>query len=465
MASQDTTGRQPISPQTRARLQELFNRGNQMMAKGSFDYAEEMFTSCVLGDPANVLYIQNFLANEQKKYNNNKKGSKLAAIKGAGPRAAIKKAGLSKDWKGTIKAGLDFLKLNPWDISTLKAMAAACDELDYEDSQLALLKAALDADINDGEINRLAGRALARVQRYDDAIRCWVRVQKAVPGDPEAAKAIGDLTVEKTINKGGYEGAESTRDAKLQRSDDAAPVGLQMSPERQLEKAIAKDPADASNYVKLAELHLNKDQLDEGEKWLTKAVEVSGRDINLIERLENVQLARMKEHVAIAEKQAREKRTQETVDAFNQMKAELNHREMEVFRGRADRNPNHTGYKYELGVRLHRAGMYKEAIPLLQQAQSDLTRQGEVRLLLGECFQQIKQYSLAMSNYEGAIGSISAVDTERRKLALYRASKLAIGLKDAARANKYLTELAGLDFGYKDTAALLDKLSEIQDKG
>jgi hypothetical protein len=33
------------------------------------------------------------------------------------------------------------------------------------------------------------------------------------------------------------------------------------------------------------------------------------------------------------------------------------------------------------------------------------------------------------------------------------------------KAEKYLTELAGLDYGYKDVAERLDKLAEIRNKG
>jgi tetratricopeptide (TPR) repeat protein len=464
MASQqEPQARTPIPPQVRARLQQLFTRGNQMMAKGEFDYATEMFARCVEADPGNAVYVQSFLANLQKKYNNNKKGAKFASVKGAGAWTALKKANMQKEPKAIFKAGIEILKLNPWDAGALKSMAAACEMLEHDDSQLAYLKAALDADMNDPDVNRVAAKALARVGRFDDAIRCWVRVQKAVPGDQEAAKAIGDLTVEKTISRGGYEGAESSRDVRGGQPEES-PVGLQMTPERQLEKAIAKDPSDVANYLKLAELHQGKEQFDEAEKWLAKAVQVSGGDINISERLENLQLLRMREQLAVAEKKARAEQSKEAIELWQSMKTELNNREMEVFRKRVERNPAHTGYKFELASRLHRAGMYKEAIPLFQQAQGDLTRQGEIRLLLGECFQQIKQFNLAMTNYEGAIETISPLEPERKKLALYRAGKLAFYLKDFVKAEKYLTELAGLDFGYKDVAALLDKLREIRDK-
>ena len=86
-------------------------------------------------------------------------------------------------------------------------------------------------------------------------------------------------------------------------------------------------------------------------------------------------------------------------------------------------------------------------------------------LALGECFQHIEQYRLAMSNYEQAIEEISDREEDVKKLALYRASVLAMGLKDFDKAEKYLTDLAGLEFGYKDVAERLDKIRHMRDKG
>ena len=82
-----------------------------------------------------------------------------------------------------------------------------------------------------------------------------------------------------------------------------------------------------------------------------------------------------------------------------------------------------------------------------------------------------------MANYETALQAISSRDVDQRKLALYRAGKLALGLgekylaakepqakDEVERADKYLSELAGLEFGYKDVPQLLDKISKIRHK-
>jgi hypothetical protein len=42
---------------------------------------------------------------------------------------------------------------------------------------------------------------------------------------------------------------------------------------------------------------------------------------------------------------------------------------------------------------------------------------------------------------------------------------LAAGLNDVDTARKHLSTLAGLDFGYRDVAQRLDKLSPVKDTG
>ena len=285
--AEQTEGRKPISPAKRKRLQMAFQHGAKSSSEGNFDYATEMFTQCVKGDPGNAIYVQNFLGNLQKKYNNNKKGSRMAGIKGAGAKGKIKKAALQKQWDAVITDGLGMLQLNPWDTNTLMALAQACDHLEHDEAQLVYLKMAMDANLKDPDINKMTALALAQQGRFDEAIVCWNRVLQAKPGDEEANRAIGDLTVEKTIHKGGYEDAESSKEV---RAEDEQPVnpGLVRTPEQQLEKAIEKEPEEVSNYVELANLHIKARRNDEAEKVLTEAMNVAGGDLSIREQLEDL---------------------------------------------------------------------------------------------------------------------------------------------------------------------------------
>ena len=448
-----------MSPAERNRLQQLFQKGNQAVSQGQFDYATDMFQACVVMDPGNRHYAVNLLNNLFKKYNNNKKGSKMAAISGMGAKTGVKKSSMSKDWPGVIKSGVEVLKLNPWDISTLSAMANACDQMSHSDAQLVYLKTALDVNPKDVDVNRQCGRALAKVGQFDQASTCWNRVLKAKPGDQEATKAIGDLAVEKTISHGGYDDAESTKDVKQRDADEPRAGEKVLTAEERLEKLIAKNPAETTNYVELADLHTRADRMAEAEAVLAKALEASGGDQNIRERYEDTQLRRGRQQLLVAEKRAAEEGTEQAVDLAKKMKQELNRLELEVYRSRSERYPTNINFKYELGMRLKVAGQYSEAIQLLQQCRGDSKRKSQVHVDLGECFQHIKQFKLALNNYEDAISSMSEHNSETGKLSLYRAGVIAFHLKNRELAEKYLTELAGIDFGYRDVAKWLDKLA------
>ncbi len=473
--------RQPLSPAVRRRLQMCFEHGSKSAAKSDFNYATDMFFQCVKGDPGNRIYVQQFLTNLGKKYNDNKKGAGFTSAAAATvAKGKIKKAAYSKDWTALIEAGLEMLKLNPWDISTLSAMADACGELGYDETQLAYLKQALDVNIKDPEVNRLCGRTLAQMGQFDQAIACWQRVLQARPDDEEAMRAVADLAIERTISHGGYEEAESSTDVKAIKGgkvDALAEHNANLTPQQQLEKAIAKKPEDVGLYLELADLHTREERHKQAEEVLARALEASGGDVSVREKLEDARMRHSRQQLTIAEKQAAAKKTPEAIELAKKMKAELNSVEMEIYRVRAERYPANHGLKFELGKRLKSAGQFQEAIKVFQSASADSKRKATICMELGECFQHIKQYKLAMSNYEASLEALSVREGDQRKLALYRAGKLAYGLaekfmaseptqakENLDRAEKYLSELAGLEFGYKDVPQLLDKIPKLRHK-
>jgi tetratricopeptide (TPR) repeat protein len=376
-------GREPIPPAKRRMLQQCFEHGSKSSAQGQFDYADQMFSQCVVGDPSNPIYVGNLIGNLHKKYNNNKSGAKLASMRGATSKAAVKNAARKKDWTAVITSGLEMLKLNPWDASTLGDMAQACQELGYDECQVIYLSSAVDADVRDPETNRLLARALGRQGEYDKAIGCWTRVLQAKPNDEEAQKQIPALTTEKTIEKGGYETAESSTEVmadKQAQAERQGSAGPRAAPEQQIERKIAKDPGNMSLYLELADLHLKEEKFDEAEKVFERALQASGGSIDMRERLEDVQLQRARKQVVIAEKRAMTEKSDEAVKLAQQMKSELNSKELEVYRARCDRYPNNLAYRTELGLRLFKAKNFQEAIKVFQEARGDSKQIGRAHV-------------------------------------------------------------------------------------
>ena len=136
---------------------------------------------------------------------------------------------------------------------------------------------------------------------------------------------------------------------------------------------------------------------------------------------------------------------------------------MEIYAARSARDPGNLMLLYELGLRAKRAGKFKEAIQAFQAARDDVRHRAQVQLHLGESFQHIRQFKLALASYEAAIEACDTMQLDVQKLALYRAGVLAAEFKDLDRAEKYLTRLAAIDFGYRDVADRLDKLAQLRD--
>ena len=182
------------------------------------------------------------------------------------------------------------------------------------------------------------------------------------------------------------------------------------------------------------------------------------------EHVEDRQLRWGRAKLMLAEKRLEAADTPENRSAVEKLKLASLRQEIEIFGARVHRYPDNVTWKYELALRLKSAGKYQEAIKAFQEAIKDVRRRGVISLELGECFQAIKQYQLAMQNYEVAIEALTDRELENRKRALYRAGVLAAALKDIDAAQKHLSAVATLDFGYRDVAKRLDKLRSGGDK-
>jgi tetratricopeptide (TPR) repeat protein len=459
-------------------LQKVFEHAQRCVEKGDHDYANKLLIECVVEDPANIVYLQSFLGNLQQKYGDNKKGAKFAGLKLKSRRSHLTRAAGKGDWPTALQEGCAALALNPWDIPTLVAMAEACDELSIDECQLYYLRWAMDADPKDVNVNHHAALTLQRRGQFDQAIACWRRVEQAKPRDEEALQAISRLSVEKTIHEGGYDpellrgdlsGVTKAKTSVARLAKGAEAPGLecdQSTATERLQTAIATDPTNIDNYLQLADKLIHDGKLDEADSLLQRGRNVSGGGhLGVLERLEDVQVRRAHRQLAIAEQRHAHEPTEEMRQQVINFRKLANQVELEIYAAKADRDPGNVRLKYELGLRLKRAGKTKDAITTLQAARGDTKHKVQALVELGECFQKIEQYKLALNHYEQAIEACEQPDSEVRRLALYRAGVLATGLRELDRAERHLTELAGLDFGYRDVSDRLDKIAHLRNSG
>jgi tetratricopeptide (TPR) repeat protein len=461
-----TGKRQPITPAARKRLQKCFEHASKQTTQDNYDYATELLTQCVVGDPSNVLYVRSYIENLQKKYGNNKKGAPLAQFKELGARSALKKAIGDGQWDEAVKHGLKILAVNPWDIPTLRSLATAAQnsaggEWASGDGECELyyLKCALEAGSKEVETNKQCARAMAERGQYDQAIACWHRVEQALPGNEEAQKAISELAVKKTLSR--FEDPAKKAAARGQ-AGPAAQAQEELPPDEVLRRRLAQDPKDLPAYYELAQIYLNADKYKEAEQVYAEALEATDGDPDVQEKWEDVQVRRLRHYAAQA--RARRKESEDADREYRRLRKELNEAEIKRFQHLCDRYPNILRYKYDLGVQYQIGRQHNEAIKQFQAARNDPRCKGLCFLGMGQCFQAIKQKRLAMQNYEAAVAEIPDRDAQNKKEALYLAGKMALeDMGDLTVAERHLTALAGMDFTYKDVSALLDKIAGMHD--
>lgn len=342
----------------------------------------------------------------------------------------------------------------------------------------------LPSDSTSADIDkaREAARSLARLGKFDEAIRYWRRVEESAPFDTEPARMIAALTLKKSRQVSDKQDEEELsspadddtsassvltsdgQDSPPLRAKKKAPRPLILTRRQQLEQEIANRPHDESNYLALAELHLTERRTYEAQRTLIRALEVC-RDIKIVERLEDVNMLRAKEQVEIAEERASFERTQSARDEVDRLREESYRLELEIYRNRCHRYPDDKRLKYQLGLRLKQVGELREALEPLQAGLEFPELRAAASLEIGEILQRHNQFPKALQCYRQAAQMAAGDPTQEacRKRALYRAGVLAAAMTLNDTARGYFLELVKMAPDYRDVRTRLDKLGEISE--
>jgi tetratricopeptide (TPR) repeat protein len=271
-----------------------------------------------------------------------------------------------------------------------------------------------------------------------------------------------------TIQQGGFEEAEKIQDVVMGYEESvkgnvADAGGLAApgeSPEADLRHAIRKDPSSPGNYLKLADLLRKEKRFEESIEIYEKALQVTGGDPNVRERMEDVQLDLGRRNRDLARQEA----AKHPDDAALQQQAadisrELLLQEISILSTRVDRYPQDLRLKAELAQRYFQTGKYGQAIPLFQQAAKDARLEAVVLVNLGKCFLKEKKNALAEHQFKRAVSKLNANDHLKALLEChFYLGRLAEEAGRREDAIQHFNEVISLDYGYKDARERLEKL-------
>ena len=453
------SGSVEMSAVKRKRIQQIFDHAAIQFNQKNYDYASDLYIQCVAADPGNMVYVQAFLENLKKKYSNNKKGDGMAFFKIGGPRKAAKKALGNKDYVVSIENGLQALRFNPWDVTTLTILWEASLGLGFTEVPLAYMKIALEGNPKDITVNKSLAEALKNLHRYNEAISCWRRIEQVRGNaDDETQRSITELIVAKNVYESGGKMKEDQR-AKAVITTDASGGRVEMTQEEYLKKQIRERPKDSKRYIALADLYIANEDFKTAAAVLEDAVKQTGETDNreILDKMEDSTVRYMRQNLIELER-----KEGKATEKWKKFRYELNLKELEIWQGRCERYPNNLSFKYELGMRYKLNRQYKEAIMQFQIAQNEPRRKGLCCLELGLCFGKIGQYVMAITAFDEAIANIPDRDAENKKRCYYEAGDMAYKANNVDEAEKYLKSLAAMDFNYKNVAELLDKIEKMR---
>jgi tetratricopeptide (TPR) repeat protein len=480
MANTDAPRLPPPNPEHRRIAAGQFERANQVIATGNYDYGIRLLLSCCKLDPANLMFRQALRRTEKTKFSNNLRGSWHARLTTLPTRTKIKAALRAGDSLKVLELGELVLARNPWDTGAQLDMAAAADDLGLLDVAVWTLEQARQKDPRDATVNRFLARLYEKRGNFTQAIALWELVRRVDPTDVEAQSKSKDLAASETIARGHYEevgaraaaaGAEEAepappppapsgqaRAARPTPSPDVPSAERGAREASQLRARIDADPTNANAYLHLASLHRKNEQLDQARAVLREGLAPTGNAFEIAAELADVEIEVFRRDLVLTEQKQRAAPQDEGLrDIRLRLMKEINSRELELYRRKADRYPTEMAHRFELGLRLLRAGQVDEAIRELQAARADPRHHWRALLYLAHCFKTRNNWRLAKRNFEECLQGLPPGEEATRKEVLFQLAQGSAEAGDLSAAIELAHELANLDFAYKDIGRLLDE--------
>jgi len=472
-------------PEQRRAAAGQYERANQVLAEGNLDYGIQLLLSCCQLDPITPVYRQSLRQAEKSKYGDKGKGQALAFLTGLPARFRLKKASMKGDSLAVLNVAEQILARNPWDIGAHLAMAEAFENLDLAEMAIWTLDQLRQAEPNNPKVNRPMARLFESRGQYSQAIALWDLVRKADPEDIEAQRKYKDLAAHATIAKGNYQqaiqgqakGPSSTPggpsptapELSLETAFDQAPLAgtspnLPVFSERGTKETLAlkakidNNPTNPNGYLHLAAHFRRAEQFDNARIVLEQGLSATGNHFELAMELVDLDIEPFRRDLAVADSRLRQNPGDEKLQNIQaQLVKEIQSRELDYYRQKADRFPTDTSLRFEMSVRLLKTGQVDEAIRELQALRTDPRHQGKVLVYLGFCFRARGNWRLAQRNFDEALKHLAPSEENLRKEILFQLATGHAETGDFQQAVDAACELANLDFTYKNIGQKMDE--------
>jgi len=305
-----------------------------------------------------------------------------------------------------------------------------------------------------------------QAELYSDAVRACQMAMQADPKDTALSDRMRDLSAKETIQKGQYDQeGDFTRSVKdldgqmeLARGDqvgqDAGFLVRQIDRAREAYQAEPTVTGKINAFVDALTRTDDESYEFEAIDVLTKAHGETG-SYRFKVRIGDIKIRQMNRRFNKLRKAG-------DLDAAKAVARELLEFELAEYAERATNYPTDLAIKYELGRRQFVAGKYDDAIATLQQARRDPKRRISAMGVLGQAFFKKGWHTEAAETFAQALeGDLTE---GRRKELMYNLGLVLETQGKAAEAMEQYSDVAQIDFNYKDVRERIAKLRAHTDR-
>lgn len=420
------------TPEQRRAAAMHFERAGNLVAQGDYRHGLRLLIACCRIDPANLLYRQALRRAEKARFNNHPCGGWLAWLLAWPLRVRLRAARRAGRYLEVLHLAERILVGNPWDVPAQVELAEAAEVLGLTDVAVWSLEQARHVDPETPELNRRLARLYERRGQFTQALALWELVRKAAPADEEACHRLQAVSA----------GA-------------AAPTGPTLDEQAvTLRARLHDDPLQPELYRDLARLYRQADRFEQAESVLLEGLAATGNAFLLTVELADLHIEPYRRDLALTEQKMADTPTDDELRRIHAgLRREINTRELELHRLLADRYPGRLEHRYEVGLRLLRAGQLDEAVNELKPVRTDLRLRGPALLALGHGYRSRNNLRLALQHFDDALTCLPAEAHDPRKEALYEAAACHAGLGEWAPALLRAAECLTLDPTFRDLPA------------
>lgn len=184
-----------------------FERANEALDKGSYDYGLRLLLSCCKLDPANLVYRQTLRRATKAQEQQHSPLSRISSLLGWLLKARLKTAKRARQYVKVLELGEQVLVHQRHDFGAQMDMVEAARELKLVNTAVWMLEQLHRHHPKDGLVCRELAQLYEKRRDFKEAIALWESIQKADPSDTEAHQKTKDLAASETIARGGYEDA------------------------------------------------------------------------------------------------------------------------------------------------------------------------------------------------------------------------------------------------------------------